>query len=631
MPLLEPTRAEKLIQVARERFNPEPNEAELNVMRDSFRADDPPEPDANAPRPEVRAEFIRWLATDPRAAPLIEAKGVRVCGVTITGKMDFETCRVRPVLYCLLCTFREGIDLVDAEIRGIFLIGCTLEKGMSADRIVVKGPMSLRGTESAGTITLRGARIASSLDFDGAHLTAPDRAVSADGISVGGSVTFSPGFQAAGEVRMLWARIQGQLICSGAKLLCKEDAFSADQARIGAVLMDAGFESAGAVRLPGARIVGNLDCRHAKFLGPAEALTLDAAQIGGSVYLSQEFVAKGAIRFAGVRVEGDVTVFGATIGNVLCTNMRICGDLIWQRIQSRTGARFIFSGVKVKTLRDAADSWPAEAVPTLGGLEYEELILHATATADQVARNVYSLKELPLEAADRVAWIMRQSPEERTASQPWMQLRDLLLKRGDQDGAKHVLYMRRCLKARSLQWHPVQSVLELLGQIKGKFELLAAPHSLWPYFRHPNRLWAIGFAWLEENPLRILYPITCTLLLGTLIFSGASPGRSGAMIPVPSGESEAAAKMAEARTPPFQPFVYTLENALPLVKLGMDEKWEPDPSHVPQPWFPKLGWLDWLKWFNSYWFLAVSRWLLILSGWFQATVLAAALSGRFKE
>jgi len=36
-------------------------------------------------------------------------------------------------------------------------------------------------------------------------------------------------------------------------------------------------------------------------------------------------------------------------------------------------------------------------------------------------------------------------------------------------------------------------------------------------------------------------------------------------------------------------------------------------------------------WFNSYWFLVVSRVLLICLGWFHAGVLGAALLRRFKE
>jgi hypothetical protein len=74
-----------------------------------------------------------------------------------------------------------------------------------------------------------------------------------------------------------------------------------------------------------------------------------------------------------------------------------------------------------------------------------------------------------------------------------------------------------------------------------------------------------------------------------------------------------------AAYPTLNPFIYTLENALPLVKLGQDEKWAPDCRHTATSLL------------TSYWFLMWSRWILILSGWFQATVLAAALSGRFKQ
>jgi hypothetical protein len=91
---------------------------------------------------------------------------------------------------------------------------------------------------------------------------------------------------------------------------------------------------------------------------------------------------------------------------------------------------------------------------------------------------------------------------------------------------------------------------------------------------------------------------------------------------------------ALAHYPRFAPFVYTLENALPLVKLGMDDKWAPDPFHGGDAWFPGHGWswcLQWLAMFNSYWFLAGVRWFLILFGWFQAAVLGAALTSRFKS
>jgi hypothetical protein len=103
------------------------------------------------------------------------------------------------------------------------------------------------------------------------------------------------------------------------------------------------------------------------------------------------------------------------------------------------------------------------------------------------------------------------------------------------------------------------------------------------------------------------------------------------MIPATKDRFDPKARVAMAHYPPFQPFVYTLENALPLVKLGQDDKWTPDPNHVVQPLPAEAGCFDWLRWAHSYWCLTICRWLLILSGWLQATILAAAIANRFNQ
>ena len=70
---------------------------------------------------------------------------------------------------------------------------------------------------------------------------------------------------------------------------------------------------------------------------------------------------------------------------------------------------------------------------------------------------------------------------------------------------------------------------------------------------------------------------------------------------------------------------------MPLVKLGQDDKWTPDPLHKVEPAAGGDGCIDLTGWVHSYWSLTVCRWLLILSGWLQATILAAAVSERFKK
>ena len=74
----------------------------------------------------------------------------------------------------------------------------------------------------------------------------------------------------------------------------------------------------------------------------------------------------------------------------------------------------------------------------------------------------------------------------------------------------------------------------------------------------------------------------------------------------------------DAAYPRFNPFIYSLENDLPLVKSGLGDKWEPDQTYKSKN--PVV----------SYQALRWARVLLILCGWFQATVLAAAIGSRFK-
>jgi len=41
---------------------------------------------------------------------------------------------------------------------------------------------------------------------------------------------------------------------------------------------------------------------------------------------------------------------------------------------------------------------------------------------------------------------------------------------------------------------------------------------------------------------------------------------------------------------PFNPFIYSVENCIPLVKLGQDESWQPDPDPLRR--VPARGWRE---------------------------------------
>jgi hypothetical protein len=616
----------------------------------------------------------------------------------LPGKLDLQNCRVLVPLHFQRCTIKSEIDLRSAETRSIQFLDSSFDEIIKADRINVDGPLFLRGSSFSGEIRLVGAKINGSLDCMGATLKVKGgNALSADRAEIGGFLNLGQGtdlsgnpqiFESNGTIRLSGAKINGDLSCTGAKLMVENgDALFADNVEIlGNAYLYRGFESKGTIRLPAAQIKGDLCCSGAKlrvkerdalfavgveiggsvFLNAfrdsnseqcedfestgtirlmsakikgdlscsgaklkvtaEDALFADRAVVGASVSLDKGFESSGAIRLLGARIDQELGFIGAKTTRVICKDLHLRGDMWWTGVQNSQEATLDLTGASMKSLHDDRESWPSPGHLILDGLAYEELAPHERPSEGQVMSNAHG-SELPFKVEERIEWLMLQSPEHRIKPGPWTQLSEFLKAKGDRGGAKHVIFKYRTLLAKEKEFHPLRWLFKLPFR-------LATFRCMWPYFRHPNRICVIAFAWLEEAPIRICWAIALTLMVGTLIFAGAFS--SGAMLAsvqiqpnavLPNGES----KNLSAHYPLSQPFLYTLENAVPLVKLGMDEKWMPDPKYEHKPWFPQVRGLNGMKWFNIYWFLVASRVLLIFLGWFHAGVLGAMLLRRFKE
>ncbi|MGA3162161.1 MAG: hypothetical protein ABSC77_13190 [Terracidiphilus sp.] len=566
MPLIDKIREMKLIELAQKRYDPDLSDAEKKVLHDSASSENLPEPGEKAPRPEVRADFLRWLATDPKAAPHINPKGLRVSGATILGPLDLRGSRVMVIINCWRCTFSGMIDLRSAETRGILLTECTAaQTGIRGDRLVIHGPFLFRRCQFGEEIRMLGVRIEGNLDGSGANLTSRGISLALDRAEITGNVVLS----------------QQETGASGDY----DEKFR--------------FTSSGTIRLHNARVSGQLKCSGAKLATEGNAFVLDGAEIQGTVYFDKGLDAGGAISMAGSKIAGDLAFSCARIATVYCANMQLLGDLIWLRIQESGQTRLFLGGARVRTLRDDRLSWPNQGEIDVVGLTYEELSLHEPPTSEDIRNNSYA-SELPLIAGERIEWLMLQPPERRMEPQPWMQLRDLLERKGERKQAKYVLFRFRCLQAQK-SW------------------------ILWRWMK-------ILFALLEENPFRIGYLIALTLLIGTSIFAWG--GSKQAMIETVRYQPNAITdngqvKLVSPLYPKYQPFVYTLENAVPLIKLGMDEKWAPNPSpEFCRPWFPNHSWLYFV---STYGWLNFWRWALIVGGWVQATIFAAAVADRFRK
>jgi hypothetical protein len=494
-----------------------------------------------------------------------------------------------------LATDLETAPQIDP--KGLRVYGFTLSDKLDLEASRISVRLDFRRCSAKGEINLEQAATQDILFLN--STLEGGQGFRADSIDVHGVLQLK-GSRFSGEIRLGGARIKGDLECDGAKLEVKEgNALFADGAEIGGDLfLREGFEAGGGIRLLGAKIKGDLSCCGAKLkVTKGSALLADGAEIGGNALFSGNFEATGKISLRGTRIGGEIAFYNAAVEQIDCTNLDASGDLYWMGVRKSSATSLDLRGASVKNLRDDEESWPQKGNLFLNGLTYAELTLHAPASGQLTGKKRLPMP-LQLDAKEgtkkRIQWLKRQPDDQCFKPQPWMQLSSYLEARGQHREAKHVLCEQRCLQA----------------------------HHRWPGKWFWARWPAIVFAYLQEVLARIFISIAITLLLGTLIFSGAH--QSGAMMQTDD-------KAAAEHYPPFQPFIYTLENALPLVKLGMDGKWTPNPGHTPQPWFPEHPSLDWLRVFNSYWFLADSRWLLIFLGWFQAAVLGAALLGRFKD
>jgi hypothetical protein len=419
---------------------------------------DPAQGAAWGPERTIRAAFLHWLCTDAQAAACVPPKGIRIRGARIEGPLDFEGARLLHRLSLIRCAIPEGILLTDARARRIDLSGSYI-RGLHADGLAAEGDLVLSGLICAGEVRLLRARIQGELRCRGARLENPNgNALSADRMTVEGSVFLDQGFHATGEVRLLGARIQGQLSCRGARLENPNgNALSADGMTVeGGVFLDRGFHATGAVRLPGARIRGQLSCTGARLENPnGDALSADGMTVEGGVFLHQGFHATGEVRLLGARIQGQLSCTGARLenpnGNALSADgMTVEGDVFLDRGFHATGAvrllRAHIRGALVCTearfenpngialnleharlggIMDDEGSWPQRGRLRIDGLEYEGF------AGDQT----------PTDARRRLEWLRRQLPDFRP--QPYDQLARVFRRMGREADAVEVLIAKQ--------------------------------------------------------------------------------------------------------------------------------------------------------------------------------------------
>src|SRR6266480_988746 len=332
---------------------------EASVLTGNEKEDNPANAaKSDADRRVVRAESIVWLYTDSQASAFLTHRGVTLVGMGIDADLDLSYAEIKFSLKALNCVFSGNILLLDAQLRGIYLLGCLI-KSLNAHRAKIRGGVMLRnGFKAEGEVRLVGATIDGDLDCNGAQFSNPNGiALFVDAAKIDGSIFLPGGFKAAGQVGVMGATIAGDLDCDGGQFSNPNGvALAADRAKIGrGIFLRNGCKAECVVRLVGATIGGSLECDGGQFSNPnGIALNANGAKIERNVFLRNGFKAEGMVQLGGATIDGALNCNGGQFSNPNGIALAV----------ERTKIGSDFFSLMASKLRAKSDYWALQSAET---------------------------------------------------------------------------------------------------------------------------------------------------------------------------------------------------------------------------------------------------------------------------
>ncbi|HXX23294.1 MAG TPA: hypothetical protein VEO19_09095 [Terriglobia bacterium] len=435
---------------------------------------------------------------------------------------------IRADLIRWLCVDRHAAGTIDP--KGIQVHAARITGGLDLSFVSVPFRLLLRRCRLMENTNLISTGLPA-LDLAGSEVLS----INADGADVKGDVFLNNDFNAEGEVRLLGAQIGGSLECAGGRFKNPGDnALSLDGADVrGGVFLTDCFSAEGEVRLLGAQIGGDITCDGGTFNNPGrDALSLDGADVRGGVFLRDRFRAHGEVRLLGAKIGGDLDCSGGTLNSLIADTSTIKGNFFWLRVNDPEATALDLSNASAGSIIDDEKSWPKPGNLSLDGFIYER----------------FSGDRTPKDVGTRLKWLALQ---DKFAPQPYRQLAKVLRETGDEDGAL--------------------AVLQEMERLRRKRE-----DCTWPARLESGVLRrTIGYGY---DPLLAVYWIAGLTGLGWILYRRAY--LAGNIVPKEKGAYES---FKRDGAPPehytkFAPVVYAVENSLPLVKLGQDDSWHPEPN-----------------------------------------------------
>lgn len=519
---------------------------------------------------------------------------VRLLGARIEGDLD-----------CHQGSFQNPA-LRDVQTNGV---------AIRADGIYVRRGVILReGFKAAGGVYFPSAQIGSVLDCSAGRFCNPlhealpqsGDALCLDRAVVGSGIFLRLGFVANGEVSMVRAQLGADLDCRGGafcnapqrNLPKSGDAIKADRIEVkGSVFLRERFKAQGEVRLLGAQISGNLDCTNGTLINPLQmglaettgrALSAEDIDVRGHVFLRLGFSAAGFVKLGG-RVGGNLDCRGASFA-VLDVEGARCSRFILLGLQGAGSVVISVENASTGELLDEEGSWPAQGRLRIDGFVYGRI------------------SQGPRDAKTRLKWLALQP---RFAQQPYRQLAKVLHEEGNDRGAREVLYeMERCAHGEL----PPSRLEGLLSRGWSALGNRLLPIWIWVL------KWTIGYGYYPSRALGWLVSLT---LFGAVFFRLGYSHRY-----ITPTEKSAYNSFKSQAVPPayylqFNSIVYSLENSVPLLKLGQDSRWMPDPAPLVSTHLP------W--WLTPPTLLRLLRLSQIVAGWILGTLFVVGITGAVRR
>ncbi|HMH12449.1 MAG TPA: hypothetical protein VK578_05025 [Edaphobacter sp.] len=620
----------------------------------------------------------------------------------ISGDVRVKNCRINGVVEWETAEVSGDLIMTKTAMRNV-RSGTYVPAGnsLSLDRTVVQSSIFLNELDVVGYLSLVSVHVGGDLVLTNAKLRGRVGKLSeqpfsflATNVTIGANLQ-AGGIRAEGLFSILGGSVGGQFEATGGTFINPYEkdvqdsgvAISAYRASIkGPVFLNQPFSSVGQISFNDAVLGANFEGIGAKFndrisdLNPqgGVALSLTRAQIGGDLSLHElkkesgervPFTSNGSIIFDYGQCSGEVYFDGAKLinpyvegdarsglafrmfsgrcsralnfrygfaaqGEVNITNSDISQVLscrgglfsanpverdkeVFRALAVRYtwvhGAIYLDQGFQINGVLELTDSttaifaddslsWPKQNCLRLGGFKY----------------NVF-LND-PKDAPRRLGWLQLQDPDP-LSEQSYLQLSRVLSQNGDDKGSQMVLIRLEDERTRQKTVPSIEGMMRrsLLGRTVG-----------------------YGYA-----PINAVWGLAGLTVLGWIIYRRAYI--NGNIVPGDKEQRDLLLNTGDVSPEygSFSPLVYSIENTIPLVKLGQTDKWYPksrvpresDPLHLP--WHQSLrrimrgvgrlvrhplslraisGMADppWIRYFY---------WAQIVLGWVLATLFVAGFTG----